>query len=391
MYFQTLDDKTECIGVYVNGKLNFDYIPDNLTKTWRYTGSVKDENIEYAWLYANGVDLGSACPEHLSERLDKAQRKFRAFLKTFEIGKINMREHCFFDLVPETFLKEFCEVKNLVTQHVFEHYERPENYDMLASFEKLLYKIKYQDLNINIDGCKSYFHTSLGRRKVGDLLKGSNHIDYNLFGTVTGRLTTHKKSFPILTMRKDFRALIKPKNTAFVSLDYNGAEVRTFLDLSGIEQPMCDVHQWNIENVFNNSIDRESAKTNFFSWLYNPESTAISSDLYKREKVLDKWYDGWYIKTPFKRKIKVPAKKALNYLIQSTTSDRVLIRATEIDDLLKERKSFISHIVHDELVLDFHESDRDLLPKIKEIFETDNFKANIMIGPNYLDLKDLNV
>jgi hypothetical protein len=43
------------------------------------------------------------------------------------------------------------------------------------------------------------------------------------------------------------------------------------------------------------------------------------------------------------------------------------------------------------LVLDFHESDRDLLPNIKEIFETDGFMANIMIGPNYLDLKDLNV
>ena len=71
-------------------------------------------------------------------------------------------------------------------------------------------------------------------------------------------------------MRKDFRALIKPKNTAFVSLDYNGAEVRTFLDLSGIEQPKCDVHQWNIENVFNNSVDRERAKTNFFSWLLTP-------------------------------------------------------------------------------------------------------------------------
>jgi DNA polymerase I-like protein with 3'-5' exonuclease and polymerase domains len=85
----------------------------------------------------------------------------------------------------------------------------------------------------------------------------------------------------------------------------------------------------------------------------------------------------------------VPAKKALNYLIQSTTSDRVMTRATEIDNLLKERKSFISHIVHDELVLDFHESDRDLLPKIKEVFETDNFKANIMIGSNYLDLKEL--
>jgi hypothetical protein len=263
VYFQTLDDKTECVGVYVDGKLNFDHIPDNLTRTWRYTGSVKDNDVEYAWIYANGVGLEGVCPEHLSERLDKAQRKFRAFLKTFEIGRINLREHCFFDMVPETFLKEFCEVKNLITQHVFENYEKPESYDMLVSFEKLLHKIKYQDLNINIDGCKSYFHTSLGRRKVGDLLKGSKYVDYNLFGTVTGRLTTRKKSFPILTMRKDFRALIKPKNTAFVSLDYNGAEVRTFLDLSGIEQPKCDVHQWNIENVFNNSIDRDSAKTNF--------------------------------------------------------------------------------------------------------------------------------
>ena len=389
MYFQTLDDKTECVGVYVDGKLHFDKIPKNLTRTWRYTGSVQDDNIEYAWIFSDGASLESACPAHLTERLEKAQRKFRAFLKTFEIGRINLREHCFFDMVPETFLMEFCEIKNQITEHVFENYEKPENYDTLVSFEKLLYKIKYQDLNININECKQLFTTTLGRRKANELLKGSKYIDYNLYGTVTGRLSTRKKSFPILTMRKDFRALIKPKNTAFVSLDYNGAEVRTFLDLAGVEQPKCDVHQWNIENVFNNSIDRESAKTNFFSWLYNPESDAISSDLYKREKVLDKWYDGWYIKTPFKRKIKVPAKKALNYLIQSTTSDRVMTRATEIDNLLKERKSFISHIVHDELVLDFHESDRDLLPDIKKVFETDQYLSNIKIGSNYLDLKDL--
>ena len=27
MIFQTLDDKTECVGVYVDGKLHFDKIP----------------------------------------------------------------------------------------------------------------------------------------------------------------------------------------------------------------------------------------------------------------------------------------------------------------------------------------------------------------------------
>ena len=63
MFFQTLDDKTECVGVYVDGKLHFDEIPDNLTKTWKYTGSVSDKDVEFAWLYANGLDLQEAAPE----------------------------------------------------------------------------------------------------------------------------------------------------------------------------------------------------------------------------------------------------------------------------------------------------------------------------------------
>ena len=83
------------------------------------------------------------------------------------------------------------------------------------------------------------------------------------------------------------------------------------------------------------------------------------------------------------------AKKALNYLIQSTTSDRVLLRATEIDKFFEDKKSFISHIVHDELVIDFHDSERDLIPSVKEMFEKDNFKANINVGKNYLDLEEL--
>ena len=29
MYFQTLDDKQECVGVYTNGKLYFDTFPDH--------------------------------------------------------------------------------------------------------------------------------------------------------------------------------------------------------------------------------------------------------------------------------------------------------------------------------------------------------------------------
>lgn len=391
MYFQTLDDKTECVGVYAEGKLEFDSIPQGLTRTWKYTGSITDPSVEYAWLYANGARLDQVCPEDLQERLTAAQKRFRAYRKSFEIGKIDLREHCFFDLVPESFLMEFCEIKNQVTQHVFENYEKPLNYNLLSDFEKLLHKIRYQNLNLNKEGCRQLYVSSVGRRKANELMKSHYFIDYNLFGTVTGRLTTRPKSFPILTLKKEFRKLIKPHNDWLISLDYNGAEVRTLLHLSGHQQPKVDIHEWNVKHLFDNEVDRDTAKTLFFGWLYNPESDAIQTKYYNREKVLDKWYDGGYINTPFKRKIKVDERRALNYLIQSTTSDRVLERAVKIDEFLQNKKSFISHIVHDEIVIDLSDEDRDELPWIKQIFENDNFMANMQAGKNYLELEELKI
>ena len=391
MYFQTLDDKTECVGVYADGQLQFDKIPQDLSRTWRYTGSIVDPDIEYAWLYANGARLEQVCPEDLRERLEASQKRFRAYRKSFEIGRIDLREHCFFDLVPESFLKEFCEIKNQVTEYVFDNYEKPLNYNLLSDFEKLLHKIRYQNLNLNKEGCRQLYVSSVGRRKANELMKSHYFIDYNLFGTVTGRLTTRPKSFPILTLKKEFRKLIKPHNDWLISLDYNGAEVRTLLHLSGHQQPKVDIHEWNVKHLFDNEVDRDTAKTLFFGWLYNPESDAIQTKYYNREKVLDKWYDGGYISTPFKRKIKVDERRALNYLIQSTTSDRVLERAVKIDEFLQNKKSFISHIVHVEIVIDLSDEDRHELPWIKQIFENDNFMANMQAGKNYLDLEKLKI
>ena len=198
MYFQTLDDKSECVGVYADGKLHFDKTPPDLTRTWKYTGSITEPHIEYAWLYAHGAPLEEVCPPHLKKNLLKAQKRFLAHLKAFELGKINLREHCFYDLIPKTFLLEFCEIRNQITKHVFESFEKPQNYDLFADFQKLLHKIQYQNLNLNKLGCRHLYHNTASRRKVNGLLKAAHHIEYNLFGTVTGRLTTFEKSFPIL-------------------------------------------------------------------------------------------------------------------------------------------------------------------------------------------------
>jgi DNA polymerase I-like protein with 3'-5' exonuclease and polymerase domains len=226
------------------------------------------------------------------------------------------------------------------------------------------------------------------------LLEGAHYINYNLFGTVTGRLTTFPESFPVLTSQRGFRQLIKPRNDWFLSLDYNGAEVRTLMALSQQAQPTQDIHEWNVKNIFDGSVTREEAKTLLFSWLYNPDSDAIETAAYDRERVLEEWYDQDYILTPFGRRIKVEKRKALNYLIQSTTADLVIERAVVVDKMLEGKKSFVSHIVHDELVIDMADEDREMIPQIRDTFADNrigNYLVNLRAGKNYLDLKDLSL
>ena len=392
MIFQTIDDKSECIGVYSDGKLYYDDFPENLSKTWKYGGSITDPTIKYAWLFCEGLDLNNACPTELESELLRIQKRLRAYIKSFKIAKVNMGDHCIFDLVPEDFLKQFCEIKNKITEHVFENFEEPQNYAHLDAVQKLLFKIKYQKLNLNNEGCKELYYSSINRARANLLLEGPRFIDYNLFGTITGRLTTRSESFPALTLKRDFRKLLKPHNDWFLSLDYNAAEVRTFIALTGEEQPLEDVHQWHIKNLIEDELTREDAKIRFFAWLYNYDSNDDEFAIYHRQALLSEWYSGTHVTTPFKRKIRVDSKKALNYLIQSTTADIVLERAVEIDKFLEDKKSFISHIVHDEIIIDLADEERELIPEIKKLFSENqlaNYLVNLNVGKNYYDLEEL--
>ena len=394
MIFQTLDDKSECVGIYSNGALHFEGIPGGLTKTWKYTGSIQDPEIKYAWLYTGGKNLQEACPESLKEELNEVQKTFKAYLLSFKIARIDLRQNCFFDLVPSDFLMQFCEVRNKITKHVFDNYEQPDNYHQLDSFYKLIHKISYQKLNINVDGCRHLMTTTSDREDIKNLVKNKAHyVSYNLFGTVTGRLTTQRDSNPILTMKAKFRELIKPTNDWFVSLDYNGAEVRTFLSLSGHDQPQEDIHSWNMRHLYGGSpVDRDEAKVRFFSTLYNVNDMSLNGSVYNREGVLSKFYTDGKINTPTGRQIEVEQRKALSYLIQSTTSDLTLDRAVALDKALENTKSKVAFVVHDEVVLDIAEEDKEKIPELKAMFENNklgNFMANTKAGKSYGKMMEL--
>ena len=110
MLFQALDDKGQCVGVYVDGKLSFKNIPTGLTSTWDYANFLKDQDINYARLYCGGQTLDQACPDHLLDEWHEKSAKLKAFLNSFKESKVSLRENCFFDLVPERFLLDFCEI-----------------------------------------------------------------------------------------------------------------------------------------------------------------------------------------------------------------------------------------------------------------------------------------
>jgi len=396
LIFQTLDDKSECVGVYSDGKLHFDSIPSDLTKTWKYTGSITDPSVEYAWLYCNGNSIQDVCPSHLQDEWDDVKKTFRAYLTSFKIARINLRQNCFFDLVPADFLMHFCEVRNKITEHVFETYEKPENYEHLDAVYKLLHKIKYQHLNVNLDDCRNLMTLTVDRDSVQKLIKNTKHfIDYNIFGTVTGRLTTHRESFPALTMKSKYRQLMKPTNDWYVSFDYNGAEVRTFLALSGHDQPQEDIHEWNKRHLYGSAIlEREAAKVMFFSAFYNPSDGSLDGSVYDRELVLRKYFDGNVVRTPMKRTIKANEWKAFNYLIQSTTSDLTLDRAVALDRALEGKKSKVAFIIHDEVVLDVADDERDMIPELKDLFSKTvmgDYLTNVKAGKNFGDMRKLSL
>jgi|TARA_R110000796_G_scaffold20685_7_gene61379 hypothetical protein len=391
LLFQPLDNKKECYKIYCEGQFFDDYKDDNFSHTWTPSSHVPSAHIEYAQIYCHGKSLAEVCPEHLKPRFDAVNKKGKVYLQTFHSSKINLDDVCFYDLVPEKFLLDFCQVKNEITRHVFENYEKPKNYEFLKNL--LLFLNKIGERKINLDLSSVDLKNTDAKSGIEKLRDCSHNVVYNPWKTVTGRLTTEKNSFPILTLNKDLRHCIKPQNDLFLELDFNAAELRTLLGLLGEKQPEQDMHAWLSENVFDNKFDRDQTKKKVFSWLYNPNSKNKKLNEYlDREKIQQKYYNKGEVHTPFGRDIVAPEDKAVNYLIQSTSNDISLTSAMNVDKLLRNTRSFLSFCIHDSIVVDISAEDKGLVDLLKDEFSKTIFgdlKVNMSLGKNFGEMRKI--
>ena len=334
---------------------------------------LEDENFRYLFLSLKDDDLSTYSID--PELYEECKKKMLAQGKAAATAKIDLTEECFFDLLPEHQLTKWFKMREQALHSLHKSTKREDDYDILHKAHVLTAEIGRQDL---------MFEGKKGR------------VQYNIFGSATGRLTTKKGSVPIMTLKKEDRHKITPQNDAFVELDLNAAEVRTLMALSGREQPQEDIHAWVTENVFNGEIERSKAKVELFAWLYNPSSSESRFDEFFSRLIFRDFFapEDQVLTTPFGRRLAVDERKAQNYLLQSTTSDIVIQNAYKIMKMLKGKKSQIAFTLHDSIIIDMCKKDAIMLRKIKEQFEETPwgpFVSTCKIGKTFGDLKDLEI
>ena len=179
--------------------------------------------------------MHEVCPDHLRPELERVWKRIGAFYRSFVISKVDLNQVCFYDHLPEEFLKSFCEEKNKNTNHVLENYEKPDNYNLQKGIVELVAQISSQKLNIDINALRDELVQYRTRQFFKKINNTDPYIKYNSYGTKTGRLTTKENSFPILTMDKKYRKIVKPNNDWFVEFDFNAAELRVLLGLQLVD------------------------------------------------------------------------------------------------------------------------------------------------------------
>jgi DNA polymerase-1 len=231
-------------------------------------------------------------------------------------------------------------------------------------------------------------------------------------GTETGRFSYSSPNLQNIPKEDDRRkrnnyyvrkCFVPREGYFFVMIDYNQQEYRLMLDYAGERKIIdkinegLDVHQATAELLTSPGyeVTRKMAKTINFMLLYGGGTTTLANALqvpFDKAKQLKRVYfdqlprvteflqrvrttatGRGYIQNWFGRKCHYSQMKGSfimpNHLIQGGCADIIKVAMVRIHDLLKGRKSSMLVQIHDEILLEVYDSERLLVPKIKEIME----------------------
>jgi DNA polymerase-1 len=157
-----------------------------------------------------------------------------------------------------------------------------------------------------------------------------------------------------------------------------------------------DVHEATAKMLNHPKVDRQIAKTINFMLLYGGGTAKLAKQLNIPETTARAWRSRYFDRLPYvqrflERTIRTAKIKGHihnwagrrcylsshkgayimpNHLIQGGCADIIKSAMVKIDKLLVGTKSAMLIQVHDELILEMHKTELDLIPKIKAIMES---------------------
>ena len=249
---------------------------------------------------------------------------------------------------------------------------------------------------------------------------GRIHTTLNQTITATGRISSTEPNLQNIPMRMELgrlirRAFIPKEGYLFTDADYSQIELRVLAHMSGDEQLIeayrmdADIHRITASRVFHTpfeevtDLQRRNAKAVNFGIVYGISSFGLSQDLSISRKEASEYIEEYfktypgvkafldrevasakekgYSVTLFERRRPVPELKSSNFMqrsfgervamnapIQGTAADIIKIAMIRVwRRLAKENlKSRLILQIHDELIFDVLEEEREIMLKIVE-------------------------
>ena len=269
------------------------------------------------------------------------------------------------------------------------------------------------------------------------------HTIYNQCLTRTGRLSSKDPNLQNIPNHDEYGRLIRKcfvsqEGYTFLSSDYSQIELRLFAELSNVESlkeafiNSEDIHSFTASKIFNKDIkdvtkeERSRAKAVNFGIIYGISSFGLANDLginvndakdfidrymekfdgikdYMKKEVEDAKEKG-YVTTIMNRKRYIDEIKASNYMIrmqgermalntpiQGSGSDILKKAMIDIDSEFKEKniKSKMLLQIHDELIFEVKEEEKDIVKEIVKEKMENAFKLSVPLVVDINMGKDL--
>ena len=120
MYFQIVDDNSQCNKVYVRGDLRDFSESEELSRTWKYSQHLHNmNNIKYAYAMSGGKSLHDLCPEYCRLEWQTLSHRVSSIIDSVRVSRCDLKNNCIYDFIPHNIIVELLEAKQRIIENVF--------------------------------------------------------------------------------------------------------------------------------------------------------------------------------------------------------------------------------------------------------------------------------